>query len=152
VIIFGSRGRETELGSGTFYCPHCGTTRPYKRKRLANYFTLYFIPLFQVQNLGEFVQCQVCKQTYKSDVLNLRPPTAAERFAAAARADLDSGTPVHMAERKLINSGVDEATAKKAVEMVMGGRRRTCPQCGYVYRETVERCTNCGSLLTTEGI
>jgi hypothetical protein len=94
----------------------------------------------------------VCKQTYKPEVLNLRPPTATERFAAAVRADLDSGTPVHMAERKLINSGVDEATAKKAVELAMSGRQRTCPQCRYVYRETVERCSNCGSLLSSDAI
>ena len=48
-IIIGTRGRTTELSSGQFYCPTCDATRPYKRKRAATYFALFFIPLFRIR-------------------------------------------------------------------------------------------------------
>ena len=57
--IWGSHNRETNLSSGSFYFSKCNSDRVYKRKRIAKYFTLYFIPLFQLENLGEIIQCQI---------------------------------------------------------------------------------------------
>jgi len=147
MIILGSRGREVEVSSGQFHCPKCGASRLYKRKRRANYFTLYFIPLFQIENLGEVIECQTCRQIYKPDILNYKPPSSAERLLLVIRNELDSGTPIHMAERKLVNSGMDEASAREAVNLAAGDAKKTCQACGYLYRETVTRCSNCGSLL-----
>lgn len=69
MIIWGSVGREIELSSGEFYCPNCGIRQPYRHMRLARYFTLYFIPLFQTQNLGQHVECKACRAAFKEEVL-----------------------------------------------------------------------------------
>ncbi len=70
MIIWGSQGREVELSSGEFHCPNCGSQQVYKHIRFAQYFTLYFIPIFQTQNLGEYVRCQRCELMFKEGVLD----------------------------------------------------------------------------------
>jgi hypothetical protein len=146
-IIFGLRGREIKLSSGKFYCPSCNETRPYKRNRAANYFTLFFIPLFPVQNLGEHIACQVCKQRFTPDVLNYKPPSPLERLLVLARADLESGTPIQMTHRKLLNSGIDEQTAQKVVDIAVGDWQKICRKCGLSYRESITLCSSCGNRL-----
>jgi hypothetical protein len=71
MIIFGSRNRIKEVARGVFLCPFCRSRQPYVLKRAGQYFTLYFIPLFQIKNLGEFVECQNCAKTFNPEVLNL---------------------------------------------------------------------------------
>lgn len=71
MIIFGTKGRTKEIGRGEFFCPNCRTRRAYLEKRIARYFTLYFIPIFPIKNLGEYVECQVCLKTYKTDILRM---------------------------------------------------------------------------------
>jgi hypothetical protein len=144
IIIFGLRGRQIELSSGQFFCPSCNTTRPYKHKQAADYFTLFFIPLFQVRNRGEYIECQTCQKAFKPEVKNYKSPSPVERLLAATRADLESGTPIQMTQRKLINSGVDEETAKKVVDLAAGDKRNFCSKCGLTYRETVTLCSSCG--------
>ena len=73
IIILGIKVREIERSSGEFYCPHCHTSRPYKLKRYAKYFTLFFIPLFQLKNLGEQVECQKCFMSFNLKVLEHSP-------------------------------------------------------------------------------
>ena len=65
-IIFGTRTREKVTGARQFYCSKCGTKRDGKQKRLGKWFTLFFIPIFQYEKLGEFVECDVCHRAYKS--------------------------------------------------------------------------------------
>jgi hypothetical protein len=72
-VIWGSKGRKVTTDKGQFFCPHCRSLRPYKRKKVAKYFTLYFIPLFATENYGEFVECQACENTYKPEVLEQGP-------------------------------------------------------------------------------
>jgi hypothetical protein len=147
MIIWGSRNREIELSSGQFHCPKCDTTRQYKRKRVARYFTLYFIPLFQIENLGEFVQCQFCHQTYKPEVLNYKPPSPAERLLLAVRSELETGIPIHMVRQKLVANGTDQETANKITDLAAGGVQVKCPKCGFSYLGTIKFCANCGSSL-----
>ena len=69
MIIFGSRGRIVKKAEGNFYCPNCREDREYQKKRSASYFTLFFIPLFQIRNHGEFIECQHCKSKYQPGIL-----------------------------------------------------------------------------------
>jgi predicted RNA-binding Zn-ribbon protein involved in translation (DUF1610 family) len=147
MIIWGSRGREIELSSGQFHCPKCDTIRQYKHKRAAKYFTLYFIPLFQTENLGEFVECQFCHQTYKPEVLNYKPPSPAERLLLAVRNELETGVPMHMVQQKLIANGIDQEAANKIVEIATAGAQVKCSKCGFSYLGTVKLCANCGNNL-----
>lgn len=147
MIIWGSRGREIELSSGQFHCPKCDTTRQYKHKRVAKYFTLYFIPLFQTENLGEIVECQFCHQTYKPEVLSYEPPSPADKILLAVRSELETGVPLHMVQQKLIAYGASQETANEIVEIATGGVQVKCSKCGFSYLGTVKLCANCGNRL-----
>ena len=148
MIIWGTRGRELELSSGQFHCPKCDALRQYKHKRVAQYFTLFFIPLFQIKSLGEFVECQSCHQSYKPEILNYKPPSPAERLLFTVRKELETGTPIHMVQQKLIANGADQESAKKLTDIATGGVQVKCSKCGFSYLRTIKLCTNCGSSLT----
>ncbi|GAP61722.1 hypothetical protein ARMA_0145 [Ardenticatena maritima] len=79
-ILFGTRGVTTTKASGDFFCPACESRQPYKHQIVRRYFTLYFIPLLPLETLGEYIECQTCKGTYKLNVLNYDPDQAAKRF------------------------------------------------------------------------
>ncbi|HEX5105133.1 MAG TPA: zinc-ribbon domain-containing protein, partial [Pirellulaceae bacterium] len=101
MIIWGSTGREVNVGQGDFHCPQCDSQQRFFHNRIARYFTLYFIPLFQISSHGDFITCTRCSGQFTMEVLNYRPPSSSERLAAMLRGDLDSGMPLHMAQQKL---------------------------------------------------
>lgn len=70
MIIFGTTGLKSTLATGNFYCPQCKGERPYKHKKVTKFFTLYFIPLIPLGNVGEFVECQSCKGTFVKRAIN----------------------------------------------------------------------------------
>lgn len=71
MIIYGRKSREIDLASGQFHCPKCDDQRPYIHKQVARYFTLFFIPLFKINTLGEYVECQTCRRAFKPEILGL---------------------------------------------------------------------------------
>lgn len=73
MIIFGTRGVKSTLKSGDFQCPQCQENRPYKHKKVKKFFTLYFIPLIPLSDLGEYVECGNCKGTFIPEVLDQLP-------------------------------------------------------------------------------
>jgi hypothetical protein len=54
-------------------------------KRLGQYFTLYFIPIFQTKELAKFVECSECKTQFKPEILEYRP----EKSPSIANSDED---------------------------------------------------------------
>lgn len=149
MIIWGTRRREKDVATGQFYCPKCETTRTYKHKSAGMYFTIYFIPLFQVKKLGEYVVCQTCNQAYKPEVLTYKAPTAAEKLLHITLTELKSGLPFHMVQQKLIAGGVEPTAAIKVIEAASAGTNIKCPKCGFTYLTGIQLCTNCGTNLTT---
>lgn len=85
MIIYGHKSREVEVASGQFHCPKCDDQRPYIHKQVAQYFTLFFIPLFKIKTLGEYVECQVCRRAFKPESLGLAPSAGSETGAQAKR-------------------------------------------------------------------
>jgi hypothetical protein len=148
MIIWGTRGREKEIGTGTFYCPRCDTQKPYTKKKVSKYFTLFFIPLFEINKLGEYLQCSECNTTYKPEVLNIKPLTPEQRGILAVKRDLASGTPFQMAEKKLINAGMEAATAKKIINLAAPEEIRECEVCHLTYVSSIAKCSNCGDQLS----
>ena len=71
MIIFGTRGINSNHQRGDFYCPGCDTSRQYIWHRVNNWFTLYFIPVIPLGMAGEYVECQLCLKTYETNVLQL---------------------------------------------------------------------------------
>jgi hypothetical protein len=147
ILIVGTRGREIESGSGTFHCPRCAVERTYIRRRVATYFTLFFIPLFKVRDLGEYVECTTCHQRFELAVLDYHPRKVSElhHLTSTAARDLEAGMPMQMVVRKLMNAGLHEDSAKGIAASSGGAPLRTCRDCGMVYHRAVRRCTNCGA-------
>jgi transcription elongation factor Elf1 len=75
MIIWGWKTRTKTVCTGNFHCPSCERQQSYTLIKLARWFTLYFIPLFKTKDLGEYVECGGCKETYKTRVLGYQPAT-----------------------------------------------------------------------------
>ena len=85
LIIFGTRGITSTLKEGRFYCPSCGPDCAYNHKQVRRYFTLYFIPLIPLDQIGQYIECRRCAGTYKKDVLDYDPQAGQEEAEAQFR-------------------------------------------------------------------
>lgn len=59
-IVWGSKGRVRTAGRGEFFCPGCREAREFERKVAARWFTLYFVPIVQLEKLGSWIVCARC--------------------------------------------------------------------------------------------
>lgn len=73
LIIFGTRGVTSSVATGQFNCPGCAAKRAFVHKRVRRFFTLYFIPIIPLDVVGEYVECQQCRSTYRPEVLSYDP-------------------------------------------------------------------------------
>jgi hypothetical protein len=152
MIIWGSKGRETTIGEGEFLCPTCRRPRHYKHKKVARYFTLYFIPLFQTKALGEYVECQACKTPFKPEVLHIteaanqeiRAQREASLIVGELSKQLEAGLSLDVVVSKLKNHGIEEKAALRALMLATGGRVSFCDTCGITYKATLAYCSRCG--------
>ncbi|TVQ53769.1 MAG: zinc-ribbon domain-containing protein [Phycisphaerales bacterium] len=71
MIIWGSKGREKIVARGQFHCPKCRTDAEYTHRRVSRCFTLYFIPLFTLETLGEYGLCHHCGVQLPAELLML---------------------------------------------------------------------------------
>ena len=89
MIIWGWKGRTSKAATGEFFCPECKNYESYTHKIVKNWFTLYFIPVIPLKVLGEYVECDTCKSTYKLDALEYDPRAEQQKaqaiFALATR-------------------------------------------------------------------
>ncbi len=69
MIIWGSKAKESQIATGTFFCPNCMADSGYTHMRVSRYLTLYFIPLFATSTLGEYVICHGCNGQLSDRVL-----------------------------------------------------------------------------------
>ena len=151
-VVFGTKNRYKEISSGSFFCPHCNTNREYKLMQRGQYFSLYFIPVFRIKDLGQVVVCQHCEQAFDPVVLTRKAPveqnlTARDRLILSIRKELIDGMPVHMMKRKLQGQKIDELTVDQFVKEALAGNVVTCSECGFEYIAGVSRCLNCNSEL-----
>ncbi|MFT6144752.1 MAG: putative tellurite resistance protein B-like protein [Myxococcota bacterium] len=81
MIFFGTRGVTYNHQSGQFHCPSCESTN-YSQKRVRRFFTLYWVPLIPLDLLGEYVECDDCRSTFNSAVLEFDPSAGQAEFEA----------------------------------------------------------------------
>ena len=67
-----------------------------------------------------------------------------QRLVDSIDADLQSGTPIQMAHRKLLNSGLAEKTADDVIAACTADGRKNCTKCSLDYAKSIRRCANCG--------
>ncbi len=150
MIIFGTRPRTKTIDTGTFFCPHCQTTRDYERKEARPYFTLYFIPLFPIGKPSEFIECTICRVTYTPDVLRVKraPNTASlATHVNNLKTNLEDGMSVEYALRDLTDAGIDRDVALGMIKSAIGDARRKCPMCSLTYAASVTTCREEGAAL-----
>ena len=80
MIIFGTRGVKSTIKEGNFNCPQCEDTKPFRHRKVTNFFTLYFIPLIPLGSAGEYVECRHCKGTFIPRVLNYKKEATQDQF------------------------------------------------------------------------
>jgi hypothetical protein len=72
----GMKVRLRPLDGGTFHCPRCGADRRYQRLEARRWFTIFFIPIIPLKQLGTVVQCESCSSQFDERVL--AAPTSAD--------------------------------------------------------------------------
>ena len=89
-LVWGFKVRFRTLLEGVFFCQVCGGDRPFQQKQGKRWFTLFWLPLIPLKDVGEpFVECTTCHNAYRTSVLN-QPTSAAlsEHLVSASRAAL----------------------------------------------------------------
>jgi hypothetical protein len=81
MIIWGSKGVTKTVDSGMFHCPRCQVQQDYKHQKASRYFTLYFIPIFETEQLGEFIECNSCRAQFVMAVLDNDPKKIEAKWA-----------------------------------------------------------------------
>lgn len=81
-IVAGTKGITSTVGNGDFYCPECAQKTAYLHKQVHKAATFFFIPLANLDLLGEYVECQDCLSTYKMDILDYDPENEQRVFQA----------------------------------------------------------------------
>ena len=118
LIIFGLRVFYRTMAQGMFYCRRCGGDREYRHRAGRRWFTVFFLPIIPLNQVGEHVQCTTCRTRYVTEVLG-QPTTARMQAAlptgmrAAVSAMLRSGDPSSPVSRQraieaVIGSGVPD--------------------------------------------
>lgn len=82
MIIFGTRGVTSTKETGPFNCPFCGDQRAYSRKSVRRFFTLYFIPLIPLDEMGQYIECLTCNQQFNDEVLAYDPIAEVQQLQA----------------------------------------------------------------------
>lgn len=86
LVIIGIQAVTRTTGTGMFHCPECDARRPFARKRVQRRFTLFFVSMLPLDALGEYVECQHCRGTFRTSVLDRDPADAdGERLTAEFR-------------------------------------------------------------------
>lgn len=76
MFTYGYGPHIVDVSSGRFLCPNCQIARDYKQRRLTRHFKLGGIPMFQLKNFGEFIECQGCYSQFNLDILKSQPNSA----------------------------------------------------------------------------
>src|SRR3954470_12864876 len=79
LIIYGWRGLTRTKESGQFHCPVCNESRDFRHRVVRRWFTLYFIPVIPLTQMGEYIECGECKGTFKVGVLDYNPQAAEQQ-------------------------------------------------------------------------
>ena len=106
---------EKDIFRDYFFCPKCSNVSPYKVKRASVDFTFYYIPLFELVHLDEFVVCQICKKGFDPKILQPYNQNFF-RLVWAAKCALNRFTPDTL-KSKLLNDGLKEPLIDKLITL-----------------------------------
>jgi tellurite resistance protein len=119
LIIFGTRGVTYTTAHGEFHCPGCDGRHEYHHKRVRRFFTLYFIPIIPLDMLGEYIECQNCKDTYKLNVLSYDPSAATGEKDGAFQAEFHAAVKRVMVMMMMADGRIDDEEVE-TIRLVFG--------------------------------
>ena len=70
LIIMGTKVRLKVLQALVFACPHCRTDRQGALVSLRRWFTIFFLPVIPMGELGRAVRCDTCGNRFDERVLD----------------------------------------------------------------------------------
>lgn len=146
-MIIGTRHKEIHLGEGTFHCIKCGDEMRYAHKRFARFVVLCFVPVYAAENLDEFIVCSGCQTRFGIEALSHDPQAGIDRTLDFVREELRCGTPLEMAYRKMINSGVERKAAERVMSATAKDCTAECRRCRFHYIDGMRMCYRCGGSL-----
>ena len=151
MIIWGSKGKTKVTGRGQFYCPRCQVLRQYEHHQVGKYFTLYFIPLFQTKNLGEYIECKTCFTPFETAVLDYdhQHQTKLQKGIESISEDLNAGMPVNFIYQNMKDEGLEEDVANNIIAMATEGKLKICRNCELVFSGRLQFCGKCGQTLVS---
>jgi tellurite resistance protein len=151
LLIWGFRALNKTLAEGEFFCPQCGGDRPYRHRRARRWFTLFFIPVIPLRELGEYVECRTCGAGYDPGILAM-PTTATvgDQLSGAMRhlvvAVLRRGTPASAAERQAALTVLADF-----LNVPYGDADLEADLAGLELTDLLERLAHAGSVLSEHG-
>ena len=69
-FIAGKDSSVSTLDFGTFYCPTCDEEQSYEHKVVQETATFFFVPVANLGELGQYIECQCCGDTFREEVLD----------------------------------------------------------------------------------
>jgi hypothetical protein len=100
-----SKKKQKENAQEHFFCPKCDHLSPYKVKPASVDFTFYYIPLFELGSLTEFVVCQVCKKGFDPKILAPRSQSMF-KLAWATKCNSDRLSPETLREHTVYQTNL----------------------------------------------
>ncbi|MCA9688361.1 MAG: TerB family tellurite resistance protein [Nannocystaceae bacterium] len=79
--FLGSRCVVETVSQGTFFCPDCGQA-PYHLQRVRRVLTVAGVRVASLEAIGQHVECQRCRGTFRVEVLNISEEQVEAAFEA----------------------------------------------------------------------
>lgn len=131
-VIFGTKGVTSTRGSGDFHCPECGTKRSYRNRVVRRFFTLFFIPVIPLDEVGRYVECDGCDGTFRPEVLSYDPSAQQRRVEA----EFHAATKLVMIHMLLADGEIADAEVSVLVDVLQNLSGR--PPDAQLIREQIE--------------
>ena len=118
MIIYGTRGVTMTSGKGSFHCPACSIERPYRRRSVRRFFTLYFIPLIPLDVLEEYVECGACLNQFSEEAVYRDPAIGQPVFEAEMGNALRRMLAILLTADGTVDAGQKEASKEAHYEFL----------------------------------
>lgn len=148
----GTKVRQDQLGSGTFFCPNCKDIQAYKYVHARKTAHVYGISVMPLKDYGELVVCENCESAYSPEVLlkDVQLGLIVQHQKVIINKKLSHGfclSDIVEEESKYFG---DDSLGWMIVKIVNGEDIKVCTGCGLGYASSITYCPDCGAKLAAD--